>query len=468
MSKWKNESGSVLVVSALSMTVLLGFVAFATDVGFLLRQRREAQTAADAAAMAAATESLNEGTPTSVTSGMWTVAYHDAVMNGFTPGASNGAANSSTGITLTLLISPNIEISGYNTAGYVQAVVSMKTPTMFMAAFGALRGKDYSSINVSSTAVASNTIQSKGCIYVQNTPTDSGTIANPAVDMNGNSLIAASSCGMTVNGNLAMGGNGSIDSKFVAVSGSYSGKNAGNWFEGVPTQDDPLLKLQDLDNQPKPGTTPGGTCTSPTGSSLPCYYDYNNGNLSGTLPSGIYYFDNLVNNGHGPYVTGTATGSNVTIFLAGNIPLDFNNNGTLCLTPPGFDPGADPCTVQTNPTNNSGTCVGSTDPMCGILIDAPTDGKGGTTSTGTYSCSSGQGNNGNNPGEIYLNFGNTTTVIQGVVYAPYAQLYGQDQGSSTTFNANLVVGNICIQSATFQVNGFSGAWSPLTRVGLVY
>ncbi|MGH9589120.1 MAG: pilus assembly protein TadG-related protein, partial [Terracidiphilus sp.] len=213
MSKWNDASGQVLVMAAFSMTVLLGFAAFATDVGLMLRQRRMAQTAADAASIAAARESLNEGTPASVTSGVWTAAYHDTAMNGFTPGATNGTANSSTGVTLTLLLNPDIEISGFNSAGYVQAVVSLKTQTVFMNLFG------FHSMNVSATAIASDAISSDGCIYVQN----AGSLANPAVDMGGNSLIAASSCGMTVNGNLVMGGNGTIDALFVAVSGTYSG-----------------------------------------------------------------------------------------------------------------------------------------------------------------------------------------------------------------------------------------------------
>lgn len=449
MSKWKNESGSVLVVSALSMSILLGFVAFATDVGLLLRQRREAQSAADAAAMAAATESLNEGTPSSVTSGMWTVAYHDAVMNGLTPGTSNGTQNSSNGVTLTLLVSPNIEISGYNTAGYVQAVVSMNTPTMFMAAFGALRGKDYSNINVSSTAIASDTIKSDGCIYVQNAGSANvSTTANPAVAMNGNSLIAASSCGMTVNGNLTMGGNGTINAKFVAVSGTYSGNNAGNWDQGVPPQNDPLPKLQGA--IPTPGTVAGGPCTAPTGSGMDCIYDYGCGSTTCTLsgvkltPTNptIYYYDKPLTIG------GQVTLTNSTIYLAGNVYFDFNNNGYGLFTPPGY----------------GSSCIGSTNPFCGIMLDAPTDGISG----GTYSCASGNGNNGGNPGEMYFDFGSSATNFSGVVYAPYMQLFGQDQGANTTFAIDLVIGNMCMQSSPFQVSGYSGAQSPLTRVGLVY
>src|ERR1035441_7238132 len=50
----KGESGQVLIMTVLAMTVLLGFMALAIDVGFLFRARRNMQIAADAAAIAAA------------------------------------------------------------------------------------------------------------------------------------------------------------------------------------------------------------------------------------------------------------------------------------------------------------------------------------------------------------------------------------------------------------------------------
>jgi Flp pilus assembly protein TadG len=443
MRNLKNESGQVLVMAALTMTVLIGFVAFATDVGLMLRQRRIAQTVADSAAMAAATESLNEGTPSSVTTGIWDAAYHDAVMNGYTPGSSNGAANASTGVTLTINITPNVGISSYNSAGYVQANVVLKTNTFFMATFGVLRNSDYSKMNVSATAIASNTIKSNGCIYVQN----DGNYANPAVDMGGNSLIAAPNCGMTVDGNLNMGGNGTIDALFVAVTGTYSGKNAGStWSSGNPPQQDPLSKLQETANQP---TVSGTTCTAPAGSGMSCVYDYNCGSTTCTLSNvtlnsnTIYYYDKPVN------VSGAVTASHDTIYLANNVYFDFASNGSGTFTPPGY----------------GSSCAGSANPYCGIFISAPTDGSG---NGGTYSCSSGKGNNGGNPGELYFDFGSSTTVVAGIVYAPYMQVFGQDKGASTTFATDLIVGNICMQSATFDVNGYSGNQSPLTRVGLVY
>jgi len=191
-----------------------------------------------------------------------------------------------------------------------------------------------------------------------------------------------------------------------------------------------------------------------------CSYNYQNGNLSGTLPGNtIYVFDNNVTTTCGkgksaaPCVSidnsvSSGTGG-VTLYLVGNIPLNYTTNGAAVLSPPG------------------GTCAGSTNPLCGVLIDAPTDGSGGGAN-GTYDCSSGKGNNGGNPGELYFDFGSSTTTLNGVVYAPYMQMFVQDQGAKTTLNNDLVVGNLCSQAATLKVNSFSGPQSPLTKVGLVY
>ena len=68
-SRWKRglreESGTVLVLSALLMTALLGFVALATDVGLLLHAKRDMQIAADAAAIAGALDYKYNGSTSS-------------------------------------------------------------------------------------------------------------------------------------------------------------------------------------------------------------------------------------------------------------------------------------------------------------------------------------------------------------------------------------------------------------------
>ena len=55
------ESGAVLVVVALTLVMLMGFAAFAVDVGNQYAHRRQAQNTADAAALAAAVELSRPG-----------------------------------------------------------------------------------------------------------------------------------------------------------------------------------------------------------------------------------------------------------------------------------------------------------------------------------------------------------------------------------------------------------------------
>src|ERR1035437_3215769 len=78
----RGESGQVLIFAALCMTCVLGLVAFAVDVGVLLRAKRTMQTAADSAAVAGAAEiKFNDVTA---------AAKADTSQNGITDGV-NGA-----------------------------------------------------------------------------------------------------------------------------------------------------------------------------------------------------------------------------------------------------------------------------------------------------------------------------------------------------------------------------------------
>jgi hypothetical protein len=97
----------------------------------------------------------------------------------------------------------------------------------------------------------------------------------------------------------------------------------------------------------------------------------------------------------------------------------------------------------------------------GILIDAPFD-----VATDN-SCAKGNGTNSNEAGTLDMNFGSSSTTLNGIVYAPSSHLFLQDQGSGTsTMDTDLVVGTICDQSADITVGGYSSGNSPLTRIGL--
>ena len=458
----RNEEGQAMVLTALSLTVLLGFVALATDAGVMLRQKRIAQSVADSAAIAGAFEALYEGTPSTVTAGMWNAAAKDATLNGYAPGTASGVLNSSNGVTLSLSVSPNIGVSGFNSSGYVQANVTLNSPAFFMNMF------NIQTMNVSAAAIASDEIQASGCFDIQN----GGNKANPAGTMGGSSEVFGISCGVTINGNLDMGGNANIDAKYVSASGTIQNTGSsditGAVAQGAPPTNDPLPQLANPANIPGGSGAAGSDCTSTlpagagsSGDGMSCVYNFHNGNLNNVAlnPNTVYVFDNNITNtcGHPAIpcvsLSGNITGTGDTIFLKNNLPLDFNNNGSFNVS--AFEPAGYPNQTCTSDTAN---------PFCGVLIDAPSDGATG----GTYTCSHGNGNNDGNAGELYFDFGSSNTTLTGVIYAPYMQMYVQDQGANTTLNNDVIIGNFCAQAATVKINGLSPSLSPLTKIGLVY
>jgi Flp pilus assembly protein TadG len=459
----RNEEGQAMVLTALSLTVLLGFVALATDAGVMLRQKRIAQSVADSAALAGAFEALYEGTPSTVTAGMWNAAAKDATLNGYTPGTASGVINSANGVTLSLSVSPNIGVSGFNSTGYVQANVTFNSPTFFMNLF------NLQTMNVSAAAIASDELQASGCFDIQN----GGNKADPAGTMGGSSEVFGISCGVTINGNLDMGGNANIDAKYVSASGTIQNTGSsditGAVAQGAPPTNDPLPALADPKNIPGGSGAAGSDCSASLpagagsgGDGMSCVYNFNNGNLNNVALNSntVYVFDNNITNTCGKpaipcvSVSGTITGTGVTIFLKNNLPLDFASNGSFNITAP-----------QPKTASQGTTCPEDTaNPFCGVLIDAPSDGATG----GTYSCSHGKGNNDGNPGELYFDFGSSSTTLTGVIYAPYMQLFVQDQGASTTLNNDVIIGNFCAQAATVTIKGLAPSLSPLTKIGLVY
>jgi Flp pilus assembly protein TadG len=425
------ESGQTLIMVAISLTVLLGIVAFATDLGVLLHQQRQLQTAADAAAVGAATEALTEGNPSTLTTGIWDAAYNDASVDGFTPGSSSGAAGSSSGTTLTITMGTNIPISPFNKLGYVQATVSQTNPTLFMKFFMAATGRSYSGTSVAATAIASDLIGSNGCVFVTNPASYS-----PAFDLSGNSLALAEKCGISVSGDLDLGsGSAEVEAGYLAVSGSIKNKGTidGPYAEGVPPPSVPAALTPLETNLPTNINTSNGTCTPPAKSGFTAAQCFVNAPLSGNL-NGFYVYTKAPTFGNAQ----TPAGDAAVIFLDGAFPFAAENY-TLNITGP-----------------SSGS-------LSGIVIDAP----GSLYQASDNSCQNGNKNDSVN-GTIETNFGSSGTTFNGVVYAPDAHLYAQDQGAGTTIvNTDFVVGTICQQSANLEVSG-EVANNPITRVGLVY
>ena len=201
MKKLRDESGQTLVFVAFFMGLLaLGFVAFALDVGALFREKRMAQSAAQAAAVAAA-EEVGYGN----TANEQAVANAMAKMNGFdTTLASNPAT-----VTLT------VPTTGNFTGSYVQATVRMPIHTTFLGAFA----HGMVTVPVSATAIAGGGIYSKTCVCV------TGTLS-----VSGGSTLNASGCGIfnnsSANNTMQVSGGSTINATTMAAAST-------GWYPGI-------------------------------------------------------------------------------------------------------------------------------------------------------------------------------------------------------------------------------------------
>jgi len=119
----RREQGQILVMVAILMTALLGFVGLVVDTGHLYAQRRQSQNAADEAATAGARDRFYGGSKDAAI----TAARSNASGNGFN---NNGTSN-----TVTVHIPPT---SGPHTgdSNYVEVVVWEQPRTLFIQALG--------------------------------------------------------------------------------------------------------------------------------------------------------------------------------------------------------------------------------------------------------------------------------------------------------------------------------------------
>ena len=183
----RNEEGQTLVLTWICASALVGFIGMALDVGILFRARRDAQTAADSAAVASALDyyynyALLGASP----------ALTHAVNAGKTAAAANGISNSSN-VTINCAPSSGPEVSA-TCNGYFEARVIEPSHTIFMSTFSQLLGaSNFQSINVSARAVAGTPVVSNACIWITK---PSGA---DVLHLQGNSNINAPGCGIYVN-----------------------------------------------------------------------------------------------------------------------------------------------------------------------------------------------------------------------------------------------------------------------------
>lgn len=309
-----DERGQVLVVSALSMVALLGFVAMAADIGMAFRARTNLQKIADSAALAGAAE-LN--------SGNWSAAaQYSATQNNLTCPQGN-CVNTSLGSTY------------HPGADVVKVVINATTPTYFMKAF------NISSLPISATAVAGLTGGGGACLYAlgyQGTGKKGDDLIYNGGG--GGDALQMPDCGVLVNDGMNLNGNKQfITAKWIGVgSESGGGTTSPPAITGIEKVPDPLSGFW--------GSVP--TCAGVGGTKGNKSYSsgtvpagcYRNLSVSGTaaLSPGLYVIQGALN------VSTSSASTGVTFFVDGAIggsvgSLDANLTAPPLASPAGCSAG---------------------------------------------------------------------------------------------------------------------------------
>ena len=403
MKRFRNEEGQTLVLTALCMTGMLGFMALALDVGIMFRAKRTMQTAADSAAIAGAMDYLYHASTTS------------AQAAGKSASASNGYTDGANGASVTINTPPVNGPNAGNT-GYVEAIVSQPVSTVFMKMFGR------NSMTVATRAVAAAPSGGTACIWLM-------APSGPAFDLQGKYDIEAPNCGIYVNSNTSnamsvTGNGGTVNAEFLDVVGNSSlqhNTNPTSATMNAGVRKDPWGNI----TGPNPASACNGSNTvsastvtsanlkSPSGGVV-CFSAANATLSSGlTLPGGaIYVAENGVTIGGTMTIGSAANGATLDVYSG-----TFNQaNSVLSIYAP------------TSGAYN------------GIALMQPAS----------------------NTNQLQVQFGSGNQVLDGYIYAPGAEVYLQDHGGGLTATG-IVAASMYDKASTITINSYDAAHPTTTR-----
>lgn len=358
--KRKSESGQALVLAALALVVLIGFAGLAIDMGVLRYQKRLQQSAADAAALAGASNLA------STFGGVPAGAVAAAATNGFSAGSAGSgcpppAPATAVGSVAVAVNNPPCSGPHNGNSSYVEVYVSELQPTYFMKIFGV------NSEVITARAVATNLSGGTGggCLYTLGPPSS----AIEGVNINGSAVLNATSCGIIDNGNFNTKGNKLIvNAATFGVAGSPNQSGPGGTVTcseqaqsdcptfGTPAAADPLL------NQLTP---PCGPCTGGTALNTRSSLTVNPGTYTGitiagngniVFNPGVY----IIDGSSGITITGspTITGTNVTFYFTNGATISNTGTGVTNLTAPGTSGQFPGILFYQDPADTNGPTLG--------------------------------------------------------------------------------------------------------------
>jgi hypothetical protein len=399
-----SERGTVLVLTAMCLGILMGFLGLALDVALLYRARQRVQIAADAAATAAALDWVynNPSTTSAKNQG-----YAAASRNGFTASGS-GCTYGCTSVTVNVppLSGPVIS------SGYAEAIVTAPNPTAFMSILG------FGNVAVTARAVAGSPAAGTSCFWL------TGGSTGVALDLQGDAEIDAPNCGIfitsTSNNSIEQTGNkGSVVASYVDTEGDPTPKH----WNGPTITTDVAPRSEPWGSLPGPSTS---ACNITSG--LTSITTGNQSQVQGTSGSPVVCFTGAVTLNDGVVLGGASSGvvyvfeNGVTIATGATVTLGSCSSCNLTSTPPVFaaTDGAvmDLYGGTLNQDSNSvlnifGPTAGTYN---GIALLQPTS----NTTNDTES----------NP--LQIQFGSSNETLDGYIFAPDSVLYLQDHGGGVT------------------------------------
>ncbi len=434
MKNQRNEEGQTLVLTALCMTAMMGFMALAIDVGMLFHTRRNLQIVADAAAVGATEDYFYNGgtaaTPAAALSHAQLAGQAAATANGVTNGTDGTVA-----INCAPTSGPNMGTGGCN--GYFEAIVNQTNPTRFLSVFGALFGSTgFAKMTVSARGVAGMPSNSNACIWIMN-PTASDTF-----HLQGSGTVTAPGCGVYVNSTSSSAakftGNPTYNGPSFAVVGGESGHtNNINDYEGGVAPTSPPIPTNLTGPVPPSGCKITSALTSITTSNM--------ASVSGSATNNVVCFSGAVTLNDGVNLPGAANGI-VYVF----------QNGVTIPTGATVNMGTSTYNAGTNTYSNTSGAVmdlygGTLNQGSGqsqLNIYAPT--------AGTYNSLAIMQPTSNPTSQLQVQFGSNNEDLDGIIFAPGAEVFLQDNGGGVTATG-VIANTMFIKSSSLTIPGYSVA-----------
>jgi Flp pilus assembly protein TadG len=391
---WRDQRGNITIVTALSVPVCAGVMAFGVDVSRWAVTRVELQRIADTAAMAGA---MRYAETDNAAAGV-TTAANVAELNGVPAGTRTGTGSESVTDDYG---SWTASFSANTDAHTITATVQTAAPIWFGRIFTTATEQP-----VSATAVAwaKQRHSGNGACVLALKGESTGITTYVDVTISGHTSVSSSTCGVQSDGSLTVSGSATIAVPSVITSGSIS--LSGNASIKCPSSSPCSAAAQPQIPDPfsalygsQLAIPSGGTATQSGTTLNPGVYASGlsfNGNNSYTLNPGVYYVRGSI------AISGNATVSGTGVTLISSDGISFSGNSTVNLSAP------------------------TSGPTAGLLY-------GTSTTNGTVSFS-----------------GNSANVMNGAIYAPNAN--ASVTGNSTAFTTQSSCTAIVAATISFSGN----------------